>query len=241
MKRLILLFAFVPLLLLIGVLTMPIPIGLAGGEATTPTRRYLPVMLNGAPAIEFVQTALQSCDEYCGYGSSSYVLGYVQTTSSTPVSSITLGVNVTVYPYCPFDPCGGSYDEVRISAPAFPVALPGQINPFSYSVVNGKGETHVHGVAWVSGRVAGDGETLYQPLTIVNWTQEGSHMSGSGRNDSGRSLRDIRVVAAALTRCSWREMTLETTTLGPGEVVRFQGDYYCDGDVGVVGQGAVVP
>jgi hypothetical protein len=177
-------------------------------------------------------------NSYC-YGCYNWLYGYVENIIAAPVYSVTVGVVVTVLPYCEpqigYDDCT-PYDIVESVTPAFPVTLPGQINPFYYYGLVAKSEYRPQRIFVRSARLAGR-----QPaasLTVVEWALGEASISGQVRNDSAFTLEQARVVVVS-DECRWREASLDTVTLLPGESTAFRIDpLSCvSTNLAVVGQG----
>ena len=194
---------------------------------------YLPFIAK-SPLVELVVT---SRGETIGYPAYWWVYGHVNNLVSTPVYSVTVGIEVTVYPYCEPDPCD-PYDTTETVHPAFEATLPGQANPFSWDIALGKAFAMVGEVKIASGGLIGEGGSNYHPVTVLNWIREGNAVVGKARNDTGKSLADVRVVVFS-NECAWKEAGLTNTSLQPGEETDFRLEsFYCEGeDVTVVGQG----
>jgi hypothetical protein len=171
-----------------------------------------------------------------GYPSYDWVYGYVENLDPAQNYSITVGIEVTFYPYCePWDPgpCDPSTYMAEV-ATAFPVSLPGEINPFWYMAMSAKssyslGEVSLLSVVPASG--------AHHPLQIVSWEQHETSVSGVVRNDTVHPLYNARVVLGT-DSCHWREATLEDTALSPGQETPFSGVSYCEDEAPyLVGQG----
>jgi CSLREA domain-containing protein len=194
---------------------------------------YLPVVRKPGFHVELVVT---DSGFGPGYPAVWWVYGHLNNLVSTPVYYATIGIEETFYPYCYPDPCD-PYETTEIVYPAFPATLPGQINPFSWSVWLGKAYITVNQVRVISESLSGGEGSTYYPLTILNWWREGNAVVGSIRNDSGEALVNARVVVVS-DECAWKEAALSSTDLQPGEETDFRLDYfYCTGeDVSVIGQ-----
>ena len=179
--------------------------------------------------------------EAIGYPTTWWVYGYVSSPVSTPVYSVTVGIDVTYYPYCEPDPCD-PYARTEIVNPAFPATLPGQINPFSWSLSLGKAYATVGQVKILSASLTAPGELANYPLTILNWQRQDKAVIGRARNNSAQNLVAARVVVVS-DRCAWRDATLDRTSLQPDQETDFRLDFlYCEGqDVVVIGQGVAGP
>jgi hypothetical protein len=194
---------------------------------------YLPFIAK-SPLVELTVT---SRGETIGYPTYWWVYGHVNNLASTPVYSVTVGIEVTYFPYCEPDPCD-PYDTTEIVHPAFEVTLPGQANPFSWNIALGKAFAAVGEVKIASKDISGEGGKSYHPVRILDWYREGKAVFGRVRNDSGKNLADVRVVVFS-DQCAWKGASLSSTSLQPGEEADFRLEsFYCEGeDVTVVGQG----
>jgi hypothetical protein len=172
-----------------------------------------------------------------GYPSYEWVYGYVENLDPNQNYSITVGVEVTFYPYCdPGDPgsCEPPSTYITELATAFPVSLPGQINPFWYRVMSAKSSYSLGQVFLLSVLPANPNN---YPLQIMNWEQNESAISGVARNDTVYTLYDARVVLGT-DSCHWREATLDATILHPGQETQFSGLSYCEDEaLYLIGQG----
>jgi hypothetical protein len=169
-----------------------------------------------------------------------YLYGYVESLVSAPVYSATVGIEVCSWSY--IDPTTCSIHAVQ---PAFPVTLPGQINPFGHMTwEHYKGGSYMRSLSLLDTGYLENGPDVYYPITIVQSTVEDGNVMGTARNDSNWTLYDVRVIAFG-NRCGWREQTLANTTLQPGEEVTFSQVYHCEMedlmDLMLVGQGKTVP
>ena len=102
--------------------------------------QYLPVVLRSPIPVEVVETARGAID---GYPSHYFVYGYVRNLTSAPLYSVTLELEVTMYPYNPDGAQQPYLERVPLST-ALPATLPGQINPFSYDLLLGKAYVAQH-------------------------------------------------------------------------------------------------
>jgi hypothetical protein len=221
----------------------------APGEIALPLKSqeefyvYLPLAAKPSLPIEFVVTRR---GESIGYPTHYYVYGYVRSTGTEPVYSVTLEVDVTIYPYSPpGEPPYPPYTSAVPIVPALEATLPGQINPFSYSLLLGKSSASIGEVRATAATLTPPSEARFVPLTIVGWQTENTMITGTVRNDQGQTLRDARVVVVEPDRCAWRETALEVTILQPGQETAFQRNMYSTycftENTVIVGQGAVSP
>jgi hypothetical protein len=202
--------------------------------------QYLPVIATPALPVEVVVTARGVID---GYPSYVWVYGYVRNLTSTPLYSVSLDIEVTWYPY---DPDGSlqPYTERAPLIPALPATLPGQINPFAYSLTLGKASAVLGEVRAISTSSSGMGGVVYYSLALASLAHDGLNLRGTLRNDSGKPLYAARVVVAeqSNTTCAWVQPQLATTALQPGQALDFHIDnyyQYCHGDgVVAIGQAA---
>lgn len=216
---------------------------LGPSAAAQPTARvWLPLIIGVPSPVEVVVTAngVHCMDCYPSY---SYVLGHLRTLPDAPASSVTLSVELTIWPYdSGTEATRSSFTQVVTFTPALTVTLPGQLNPFEYVVVNGKGFTSVSSDVRVASVTYQPPETPAVALTIVQSSRLGTQLTGEARNDSSRSLSSLRVVAVGPHLCGWRLATLEATQLAPGATTPFSLDYYCSSDpVAIIGQGVADP
>jgi CSLREA domain-containing protein len=198
---------------------------------------YLPVVVNPPFPIEAVVT---SRGETIGYPTTWWVYGYANNPISKTVYSVTIGIDVTYYPYCDPNPCD-PYETTEVVKTAFPATLPGQPNPFSWSLLLGKASATVGQVRIILADINGGGPEYY-PLTVLNWHREDHAVAGRVRNDGEKDLENARVVVFS-NDCGWREAALANTSLQSGQESDFNLDYfYCLGDdVNVIGQGRIIP
>jgi hypothetical protein len=207
-------------------------------EQDSESYAYVPVAM--ALPVEAVVTAR---GEQIGYPTYYYVYGYVRNLAARPVYSVTVEVEVTIFPYEP--PYTLSSMEKFQVTPALTATLPGQANPFQYGLLLGKASASIGGVRAVAASFVEPSGDVYYPLTVAGWEHKGALISGTVRNDSGRTLHKARVVAAKLDRCTWREAVLDDVVLQPGQETAFHLDYYSsacvDDSLVVVGQGAAPP
>src|SRR4030067_1544585 len=171
---------------------------------------FLPIVAKPVPPVEPIETER---GEYFGYPSSWWVYGYVNSLVPAPVYSVIVGINVTYYPYCDPDPCE-PYQTTEPVYPAFPVTLPGQKNPFAWSLLLGKASASVGQVNIVSWSLSGESGISYYPLTVVDWHREGKAVLGRVRNDSVNDLVDGRAVVFSNV-CDWEEPSLNTPPQRP--------------------------
>ena len=230
------------LILLVGALSAPSAIALPL-EPLQESHVYLPVAAKPPLPIEFVVTAR---GESIGYPTHYYVYGYVRSLVAEPVYAVKLEVDVTFYPYTPpGEPPYPPYTSAISIVPALEATLPGQINPFAYSLLLGKASASLGEVRAVAATLTPPDATEYIPLTIVGWHAENTTLVGTVRNDHSQPLHDARVVVAALGKCRWREATLDDTTLRTGQETAFQCNLYTTycfaDDMTVVGQGVTSP
>jgi hypothetical protein len=201
---------------------------------------YLPSILRSPIPVEVVETARGAID---GYPSHYFVYGYVRNLAATPLYSVTLELEVTIYPYIPVGDQQPYVERVPLTT-ALPATLPGQINPFSYDLLLGKASAQLGQLRALSASSDAVGGALFFPLTTVSLARDGANLRGAVRNDSARPLYGVLVAVAELQNatCAWQRPSLETTTLQPGQTVAFQIDnffLYCRGDpVAVLGQGS---
>ncbi len=195
---------------------------------------YFPIVVK-PPLAEAVVT---DRGETIGYPTYWWVYGYVSSLVSTPIYSVTVGIDITYFPYCEPNPCE-PYKKTEIVKPAFAATLPGQINPFSWSLMLGKAYATVGQVKVVSASLIGESGITYHPITVLNWRREDKAVVGRIRNDSGKNLGNVRVVIVS-NQCAWQEATLTIISLQPGQETDFRLEtFYCEGDdVVVIGQGS---
>jgi hypothetical protein len=201
--------------------------------------QYFPLIVKSPIPVEVVETARAAID---GYPSHYFVYGDVRNLTSTPLYSVTLELEVTMYPYNPEGDPQPYVERVPLTT-ALPATLPGQINPFSYDLLLGKASAELGALRVVSANSSAVGGALYYPLTAVNVTRDGANLRGTVRNDSTQPLNGVLVAVTELqnAKCAWKRPSLSTTTLHPGQTVTFQIDdfyLYCPGEpVAVLGQG----
>ncbi len=204
-----------------------------------PFRAYLPLTLESTP-VQVVET--DRGYSYDCYGCYNWVYGYVENITAAPVYSATVGVLVTVLPYCEpqigYDDCT-PYEIVESVLPAFPMTLPGQINPFYYYGLVAKSEYRPQRIFVRSARLSGRQQAV--ALTVVDWALGEASISGQVRNDSAFTLEQARVVVVS-DECRWRTASLDATTLLPGERTAFRIDPFpcVSANLAVLGQGVVL-
>jgi hypothetical protein len=196
---------------------------------------YLP-LVQSTKVVEAVETAR---GEEGFYPTEYYLYGYVRNLITEPLYSVIVDLEVTIWPYL----YPTSYTEIIHITPALTATLPGQINPFSYSMLLGKADASIGSIRGVSSNpwVGGD---KYYPLTIISFTYEDPILSGTARNDSGQSLYKLRVVVVELEKCEWQLAIVDSQNLLPGQETAFHLTYPsgCLGDsLKIVGQGAAQP
>jgi hypothetical protein len=203
---------------------------------------YLPVVTRAPLPIQAEVTAR---GELIGYPTYYYVHGYVRNLVSEALYSVTIDVDVTIYPYEPQEALVlEPYTQTISVTPALSATLPGQYNPFTYGLLLGKASASIGDVRAASARYTSPDGYRYQALNITNWEYVDGVVRGTARNDSSTDLHHLRVVIAELEKCRWREADLDTNTLAPGQETNFQMvlSDTCFGDhLIVVGQGAAAP
>lgn len=195
---------------------------------------YLPLVA-ASPVAQAVVTAR---GERTGYPTEYYVYGYVRSLVSEPLQSILLDIDITIFPYD--DPPPPSYITTVQVTPALTATLPGQINPFAYSLLLGKASASIGDVRVAQAYRIPAGGDLYEPLAILDWEYANQVLSGTARNDNDHPLVLGRVVVAELQRCAWREAVLDSLLIQPGQETTFRLSYSaaCLGDQLVItGQG----
>ena len=235
-------------LLIIALLLFALGVPTTARPATQPPAagmrpmQYLPLVKRAPIPVEVVETARGVID---GYPSFYFVYGYVRNLTSTPLYSVTLELEVTMYPYNP----DGDPQPYILPMPlitALPATLPGQINPFAFEMLLGKASAELGELRAVSANSDAVDGAIYYPLTMVSVTRDGANLRSTVRNDSAEALRGVLVAVTELqnARCAWKRPTLEATTLQPHQALTFQIDdffLYCHGDpVAVLGQGAAI-
>jgi len=192
-----------------------------------------------------VQAEVTARGELIGYPTYYYVYGYVSNLVLEPLYSVTIDVDVTIYPYEPegegmLEP----YTQTISVTPALSATLPSQYNPFAYGLLLGKASASIGDVRAASASYSSPDGYRYRSLNITNWEYVDGVISGTARNESSTALSHIRVVIAELEKCRWREAMPEDSTLAPGQETTFQMilSAACFGDhLIVVGQGAAAP
>jgi hypothetical protein len=219
---------------------MPFP---PAREPLEPFFIYFPIITVSPPPtppnVRVVETArITTFGSFWGmYPINHYLYGYVENLDSAPVYSATVGVDSCCWSY--IDPTTCSIGPLQ---PAFPVTLPGQINPFAkMTFVHYKGGCAMRGTSLFDTGYIEPGPRVLYPVTIVDSSLEEGYVIGTVRNDNNATLYNVRVVAFA-DRCGWKEQTLAVTTLQSGEEVVFSGPYDCElEDLIIVGQGKTGP
>jgi hypothetical protein len=202
--------------------------------------QYLPLVTTSPIPVEVVETGR---GVYEGYPSDYFVYGYVRNLTLTPLYSVTLELEVTIYPYDPGGNLPPYTERVQVDT-ALPATLPGQINPFVYNLILGKAGAEFGELRAASANTTAVGGAHYEPLTMVSLERDGENLRSTVRNDSTLPLYGVRVAVVEVQNatCSWKRPSLDTTTLQPGQTLSFQIDnfyQYCHGSpVLVLGQGA---
>jgi hypothetical protein len=171
------------------------------------------------------------------------ISGYVRSPIDRPLYAVAVDIDFAFQSYPPEGPLPPPYTEIIRVSPALTATLPGQINPFSYDLILGKTTAIIGEARPAAGSPKQPTGEIYRPLTVVGWGYADGTLSGTVRNDSDRPLSRARVVVADLTGCSWREAELAATTIQPNQEAAFHcafSEAALEGDVRVVGQGAVV-
>jgi hypothetical protein len=217
----------------------PVVVGLRLGEETL-HRTHLPLVMNPS-TIDLVVTAR---GETGGYPSTYYLDGYVRNHLTTgPPYSVAVEVDVTFYPYePPLQPSWRAWVPVRH---LFTATMPGEINPFRYSLLLGKASARIGQVRVAAATPIDESQGSYHSLTVTGWAYEDPVVTGAVRNESSHFLNDVKVAVVNPDGCRWREASLDTTALAPGQETGFRVDYYpsgcVDGSLRIVGQGAAKP
>ena len=196
-------------------------------------------LVHKAARLEIVETAR---GEDSGYPAYYYLYGYVRNRTAEPLYDVIVDLEVTIWPYD--DPPPPPYTETVHLIPAFTATLPGQINPFFYSLTLGKAYADIGPILGYSAN-SWAGGNRHAPLTIVSYHYEGTTLSGTARNDSSQTLHDNRVVVFEPGKCAWKATVVDALTLQPGDETSFHLDNYYSAcvteDLMVLGQGAYQP
>lgn len=229
-------------ILLLIALSIPVSARPAARPAPADVRpmQYLPLVATAPIPVEIVETGRGVLE---GYPSDYYVYGYVRNLTLTPLYSVTLELEITIYPYDPGGNPPPYTERVQVDT-ALPATLPGQINPFEYDLLLGKNGAVFGDLRAVSANTTAVGGALYEPLTVVSLERDGDNLRSTVRNDSTHALHGVHVAVVEVQNatCSWWRPSLDTTTLQPGQALTFQLEHfyqYCHGSpVLVLGQGA---
>lgn len=231
------------LALALVLLALLVPAGAAADPRAVgpaePASIYLP-LISREPATFRVEVTSNggSCTPFdCGYPHYYTVRGYVHSLVDTPLYSVTVTLEVAWIPYIPEFPEGVGLAQEELTL-ALPALLPGQPNPFGIVYTLGKGDISNVSVSpgrWSAG--SADGRS-YHALTVVRWERAGDMVRGVVRNDSGRALRDLRVVSSH-PYCAWQVATVSAAALAPAQEASFEVKPYCSpADLRIAGQGA---
>lgn len=235
-------------LLAAALLLMLAASALPATRAQANTRHYLPQVSQPSLFEVVITDANYSCDDThydpdCLYPSYYYVRGYVRNTTDLPLYDIKLMVEETWV--------WGNEETKKLTtfSPVFPATLPGQRNPFDYTIVAGKmGTPSLGALSSAGGALAAPDDLTYAPLTSVWWARNTrGETIGVVRNDSGRALTGLRLALIYRDNALNGACRLETASLGgtlaPGASASFNAGYSAcrQGASVVVGQGAVAP
>jgi hypothetical protein len=134
---------------------------------------YLPLAINVYPLVDIV---VDGVVDYIGYPGTICMFGHVIGDTPTTVYSVTLAIDVTVYPYCGpelYEDCL-PYSETHYAKPELEATLPDQINPFSYCLMYTKGYYSYSAVELASASLNPPNGRVSYPLTVTSLTKDGS-------------------------------------------------------------------
>jgi hypothetical protein len=204
---------------------------------TSPSYQYLP-WIASPPLAEVIETARIVVE---GYPTYYYVLGYVHNLVPVPLEEVQIQIDVTITPYSPDTPLPPDLMQMQFT-PALTATLPGQDNPFTFSLYLGKASAELGDLRLLRARPAAANGPQYLPLTIVHIEVAGSDVQGVVRNDNSQAVSQARVVTAAPHSCPWRETVLGSRILAPGEQTAFNRSSFClDPQIYAAGQGLLSP
>ena len=213
----------------------------------TEFKLYLPLSINTYPYIEAF--TLGNSNSYHVWIRNCCVWGYAIALTPSAVYSVTLAVDVINR-----NITGTDYISTDYISPMLQATLPDQKNPFYYcrSFLVTEPGYDLGGVKVAFGSPIPPSSRVIYPLTVTNWekkfTESGTIISGTVRNDIGHRLVDIRVVgisSAGLEGICWYsseyEADIETTTLNPGEKADFTISQCTEGVTEISAQGVAEP
>ena len=177
-----------------------------------------------------------------------YTWGYLLNTATEPLYDATLRVTVMrIEKNC----CGqviGIYTDTYTLKPVFTSTLPGQLNPFFFTLQSSKvTDYRVESVITHTARIKLPTDSTYVALDASHWMTGtdsfgNSVITGTVRNNTALSVRDVRLLFTdAIYFCGWSEAPLLTTTLKSGESTSYATNYCgIDRPIITVAQGAVL-
>ena len=135
-----------------------------------------------------------------------------------------------------------TYTETIQVTPALTATLPGQLNPFYFSIMTYKSSVISYSIDGITSSPWESGDVYYS-LTIASFTHEGTIFTGIVRNDSAHTLHHLRVVAfEPKGMCAWLEALVDSNSLLPAQETTFHLASACLSDnLIIVSQGADSP
>jgi len=225
--RCIMLHRLLVIAVMLGFIQSLHPYQIPASSSNSQHTLYLPLVFSPPPLVDVVELGTA---DWMGYPGEVCIFGYVTSNSPTAVYSVTLAVDVTVYPYCYEDYCP-PYSETVFTEPVLEATVPEQLNPFSYCLMYAKTYYSFVGVRLAHASTTPQGDRIIYPLTVTDYLKEGTKwettVTGTVRNDSGHRLNEARVVGIA-GLCNAKEAVLDTRTLEPGDETYFIfHSFYC--------------
>ena len=228
--------------------------GLTASSNLPPENRiYYPTIVKSIPNIGAVVTKRDN-NALTG---KHFISGYVINWSNEPFYGTMLEVDIVHDPYCdPGEDCD-PYIEQDLFHPAFITTLPGQINPFYYEIYCYEDCSIYFNVRVFDATHDPPFNTRQFPLTVVSWDFTIDRdiyddmvvtITGSIRNDTDKTLTNLKVVYFNLENCDWSEAGIYDEFLYPGRRTKFGAEQmfknfqHCLNDNFVfVGQGETMP
>lgn len=192
---------------------------------------YLPFAAVG-PHLDARLTAV---GEDIGYPTRYFACGVLNNSTGQALYSSRVDLLVAIQGYLEPD----FYPSIVPVTPAFSATLPGQPNPFQYSLLLGHASAQIRSIQGTYAH-PWSGGPIYHRLYVEQYACTGGQLAGKVRNNSSLLLAELRVVAMDLTTCAWGEAAASGQILPIGGLAEFQMDFpgSCTGDqLLVVGQG----
>jgi len=200
---------------------------------------FLPLSIN-PKVIEAVVTAQ---GEIRYHPNIYYLDGYLQNLTTEPLYNVTISLEVTIMDYSGFDLEPDT--KIVYFTPVFTATLPGQPNPFSYTLLLFQASASIGPIIGIASNPWENGDE-YAPMVLSGLAYTGTVVTGTVCNDNDRPLHHLRVVGFEPDRCSWDQAVLGTDDLRTGEETSFTltvPNSFCleAENLVIVGQGAYQP